>query len=242
MSIPPPQGQKGGNFTGAITNGKVLADDGNLYDTVQAAENSASDWIFIGVGTFSESVTVDTSGLDINGAGRGSLVDGGSSDAFVINAANVSIEDIAVQTTAGDGNNVDGISTDTNADTVTVRNVWVIDSDQHGVALTNGTDHSVSEVIVEASDDDGIRVSGDDSQVRDNRVLGTDSGHGINGSGNDQIITDNRVAGAGDDGINISGTDQILTENRVSGSANDDIDDSSATTPATSTNITGAAN
>jgi len=45
----------GGKFEQALSNGEVLADDGTLYSSIQTAENNASDYVFVGPGTFNES-------------------------------------------------------------------------------------------------------------------------------------------------------------------------------------------
>lgn len=120
-----------------VSDGTVLADDGNVYDTVQAAENAASDWIFIGVGTFAEAVTVDTAGLLIRGSGRGTLIDGGTDGtALQVNAARVTVKDLDLKTTAGAGNLFDGLDAD--ADEFHGENIRIRDSDNEGFTLGAG--------------------------------------------------------------------------------------------------------
>jgi hypothetical protein len=60
----------------AVQQGKAVADDGSLYDSVQTAVNNATDWVFVGPGTYSESVTVDKSEFALIGAGQGTVIDG----------------------------------------------------------------------------------------------------------------------------------------------------------------------
>jgi len=50
----------GGKFAETVAEGKALADDGNVYDSIQEAENNASSWVKVGPGDFRESVTNDT--------------------------------------------------------------------------------------------------------------------------------------------------------------------------------------
>jgi len=122
---------------------KPLADTGELYDSIQAAENDASAFIFVPPGTFNESVTIDTAGLTLLGSGRATHISGGSSDAIVITSSNISVEALSVSTTAGGGNTVRGVLGSTGADSTTLKNVVVRDSDSDGIRFEDGSDHDV---------------------------------------------------------------------------------------------------
>lgn len=255
---------RGSDLGQALSRGTVLADDGNLYDSVQEAENAASDWIFIGPATFNEAVTIDTAGLLVQGAGRDTLIDGGvSGHAIDIAAANVVVTNLSVQTTAGGGNTNRGIDTSTGADSGIISNVWVRDSDNHGIFLTNGADWMVLHCIVESADNvgitnattrtiiagcfasstgnNGIANGGDDGLIAG--CISTNAGNnGINsGVGNDTMIVGNRVISATTNGINIAATDQIVSGNRISSSGSDDINDLGTNTLVHG-NRTGSAN
>lgn len=254
------------DFADALA-GKALADDGNLYDTVQGAENAATDWMFVGPGTFAEAVVIDTAGLTVMGSGYDTLIDGGiTSHAIAIDVADVTVQNLSVQTTAAGGNAYRGIiarSTGT-GDNITIQGCTVRDSDDNGIEMNAGTDHLIENCTVEAADGYGIETAsvrtiitncyatgcvvgiyastGSDDSIITNCITDTTSNDGINGSSPDQLIGGNRIHNAGDHGIQVGGTDQIIFNNRVSGSTNADIDTAGATTPTTDGNSTGLAN
>lgn len=258
-----------GRFGQAVADGKVLADDGSVYDTIQAAENGASSWIRIGPGRFNESVTVDTGGLSVLGAGNSTIVDGGSSgDAIQINASNVRISDFSVRTDKERGG--DGVGVGSNCDAPKIHDMKVIQAGDNGISLRDsGDDAIVSNCVVEDAEEDGLettRIRGlfvncivkntrsvygiqiDDAAVTadDNIVANcifmnsASNGIAINDS-NDCIIYGNRVHSAGGDGISLNSNDHIVVNNRVSDSAGDNINDSSSGSTVQD-NLTGSAN
>jgi hypothetical protein len=60
----------GGKFAQTVAEGKALADDGNVYDSIQTAQDNASSWVKVGEGQFRENVTIDTNGLTLVGSGE----------------------------------------------------------------------------------------------------------------------------------------------------------------------------
>jgi hypothetical protein len=88
-----------GLLSAALNDGEVLADDGYVYGSIQNAQDNASSWIFIGPGTFDESVSINTDGLSITGSGYQSIIDGGGNNAFNITAIDVSIQKINARST-----------------------------------------------------------------------------------------------------------------------------------------------
>lgn len=257
----------GGLFTTALNDGEVLADDGYVYESVQAAQDAASSWIFIGPGTFNEKVIVDTSGLTIVGSGYNTLVDGGTSgNAFGTGASNITIRNLSVQTTSGGGTGADGIQTNSGSDSLTIENVTVRDSDRFGIYLSNGTDHIVNNCTVEAVENSGIVSGSSRVQIVNSTILGGVSGQGINtggtgenivsnnviqntdrginvGSGDDGIIIGNRIISCASDGIDVgsNANDNIVAKNRISDSGGADINDNGTGTLLDS-NLTGTAN
>lgn len=243
---------------------KPLADDGKLHDSVQAAENSASSFVFVPPGRFSENVTVDTAGLTLLGSGRATLIEGGSSGvAITISNSNISISDLSVSTT-GDGSKGgnSAIDTNTGADSINVENVVVRDSDDRGIRLRNGNEHVVKDCTVEKTDNDAIRFGVVRCIARGN-IVESSGDHGIAVASHDCIAADNvvenasadgifidsdciaignRVHNSGDNGIQmINGNDGIIANNRISGSTNADINDNGTGTILDS-NLAGAAN
>jgi parallel beta-helix repeat protein len=244
---------------------KPLADTGELYDSIQAAENDASAFIFVPPGTFNESVTIDTAGLTLLGCGRASLINGGTiGDAINITADNVTVESLSVETTAGGGNLHNGITVDTGGDSCTFSNIHVTQSDNDGFFISDGADHSVENCYVENADDrpiqsqrprtlvtgcvvensaGGIRLDSDaDDSIVANCIVRDSSGNGINlkPTGGDCIAIGNRVDNTAQDGIGTNSDDNIIANNRISDCArNLDIIGSGITLDG---NLTGPAN
>lgn len=190
-----------------LADGKVLADDGNVYDTVQEAENNATDWVLVGPATFNENVTVDTAGLTIQGFGRGSHISGdGSSPAIDVQAANVTIRDLSVTGgTAGGGDTLTGIvaTSGNGGDSITVKNVWIRDTDNIGIDFRAGNDHLVSGCVIEAADDNAIRTGVARVTIEGCRIETNVSLDAIVILGADCIISDCVINGAGSEGINL---------------------------------------
>jgi parallel beta-helix repeat protein len=241
---------------------KPLADDGALYDTVQAAENAASSFVFVPPGTFNESVTIDTAGLTLLGSGRATLIDGNNSGVAIdVTASNVDINQLSVRT--DDGSGYSGISC--SASDLKVSNIHVQNTDSEGI-VSNATRTTVINSRVEGWAARGIRTvsGGDKSKIIGNIVTTTKtaapciqvdndsiiahnvtdgSDDGIYANNSDNIIIGNRVMNAADHGIVVTGTtaDTIVANNRVSDSGNADIFNGGSNTTLDA-NLTGASN
>jgi pectin methylesterase-like acyl-CoA thioesterase len=118
----------------SLLDNKALADDGNVYDTIQGAVDAASSWVRVGPGTFSESVSISSANLTLVGSGRDTLVsetDSTSDNAILSDSDGVVVKNIAVETTTG--SNKDCIRLTSNE--CEVMSVWVEQSTRHGVAI-----------------------------------------------------------------------------------------------------------
>jgi hypothetical protein len=216
-----------GLLTSALNDGEVLADDGYVYGTIQAAQDAASSWIFIGPGTFNESVTVDTPGLTVQGSGHDTLIDGGTSgDGLSANAANISILSLRARTTSGQGTFNQGIAVQ--GSSVTIKNVTVTDSDNGGI-LTDSTDTTIKNSTILGGDDAGIQCTdAGSSMIVDGCFIDGTGGNGANyvgifPSGGDCIISNNIVINSDDYGIRSESSDNILIANRIDNSTGDAI-------------------
>jgi hypothetical protein len=251
----------------ALRERKPLADTGELYDSVQEAENAASAFVFVPPGTFNESVTIDTVGLTLLGSGRATLIDGGTiNHAIVVDSANVTIDSLSVKTSPGSGNAYSGIRSGAGADSATIKNVTVRYSDGVGIDFRDGTDNSYlnctvessdgaslqataerttcSGCIVESSGETGIKFSLADDSVIANNIVKSCADDGILVNGNDMVVGSNRVINSANDGI-VTGTssaDSIIYNNRISDSGGSDINDTDGTTTTLDGNLTGASN
>jgi hypothetical protein len=256
----------GGGLTSAtlsncLKEGKPLADTGDLYSTIQDAENAASSWVFVPPGTFNESVSIDTAGLTIAGAGYDTLIDGGTTNhAVEVTANDVTVTDLSVKTTAGSGNTYNGVQISSGG--CNVVSVVVRDSDHRGIRVS--TNCKVINCRIESTDSDGI-YSGNRSEnpIYAHNVIRNCGGYGIhvvavdaivacniindpNSLGifdnrHDEIYIGNRIINASDHGIYTKGADNIIANNRVSDSTNSDLSDEGSGT-LLDANLTGASN
>lgn len=243
---------------------KPLADDGALHDTVQAAENAASSFVFVPPGTFNENLTIDTAGLTLLGSGRATLIDGGSnsSDGISVTVDNVTIESIRTRVANGSGANALTLA----GANATAKSIYVPEAGNQCIRI-DGQNSTVKNATVENGGGNLINIAGggDNSIVTgckssdsggtgsnyninaDNCILSNcisvnSAGPGVTISGDhDNIVIGCRIIDAGSDGITISGNDNIIANNRVSGSSNTDIDDNGSGTTLDA-NLTGASN
>jgi nitrous oxidase accessory protein NosD len=232
---------------------------------VQTAVDNAGGWVFVGPGTFNESVDISTAGLTLEGVGDGSIIDGGTIGyGVVISASNVTIRNLTVQTTGGSGNTYHAIRTTTGGDSSTIDNVYIPDSDAHGVWLESGSDHTVKNCVIENTDERGVysttlrticvnnkfdttgqhavfTSSGSDDCIISNNIFTNCQPESIKPFGSDTLVGGNRIMNTGSYGILNEGTDNIIFNNRISDSGISDFLDNGTGT-VTDGNLTGASN
>lgn len=231
----------GGKFEDALSNGKVLADDGNLYSSIQTAENNATDWMFIGKGTFSEQLSIGTAGLTVYGAGKDSTtIKPSGSTAIVINADNVTLKDL---NPVGDANGpTRALETGASAGNYWVENCHLESDAGYVIYLNsgNGVANFINCEINQAGSSNGLYItSGDLLRVKNcyihNAQFGLNAGIQaiIEGNyidvtdttivlGGDDSICKNNICYAGGDGIRANGNDQVVGANWVNGSGSFD--------------------
>lgn len=228
----------GGGLTSAtlsncLKEGKPLADTGELYSTIQDAENAASSWVFVPPGTFTEQVDIDTDGISIIGSGYGSFIDADTiGDCFTINADDVTISNLRLfandiyirigNSTAanggkitncffgpensGDANGARGIDASTNtANNWIVRNCYA----QYLGGFLAWTGSNANRWVV------------------DSNIVFEPTADALNTNyGEDIVASNNNIVMAGSNnsiGIKIYGSDQIVIGNRVHNAGNDGI-------------------
>jgi len=164
----------------AIEHGKAWADDGQLYSTVDTAVSNATALVIVGPGTFNETVSGFSDNMALRGCGRSTVIDGGTSGpAISVNANDVLIENIAVKTTEGQGNNYDGIIGSGGKSGLTTHKIWVLESDRFGISANGDASRVISvQANSSAIDASAVRLAGNNSIADD--ILGsvTDSGNG----------------------------------------------------------------
>lgn len=152
-------------FSIPFTKDEVVLNGDTDFNSIQDAVNAAAqgDVISVGPGTFNESVTVGVTELAIIGSGEGTIVDGGTiGHAFDVTANNVVIDQLTAQTTAGQGNNYDGINVSGRG--VKLRHLKIADADRYGI-LVSKSDTRVFDAQVDAADGVGIRQSGGNNNL-----------------------------------------------------------------------------
>lgn len=249
----------------SVSLGEALADDGNRYSSVQTAVDSASGWVFVGPGTFNESVTINTAGLTLEGCGRDTLIDGGTiGEAITMVGDNVTVQKLRVTSDIGTGN--DGIRVTGDgcvvkqviANNIGDAGISVFSSDcivtncrssnvgQHNISLFNSGNRNI--VTNNVLKDAGvysmildINDGGGNNSIIAGNICTDSSNDGIMINGNDNTAIGNRVINSGDDGIGINGIDNIVANNRISDSTNSDITDGGTGT-VLDDNLTGPSN
>lgn len=188
-------------MNGGILTSVVWADDGNFYSAAQDAIDAASDFVRLGAGTF-DPITITTNGLTVKGIGRGTVIDGGTTDSAIrIQASDVTVEKLDAQTDSGAGNTY------------------------YGVYGESGVKHIVEDVHVTDCDADGMHLTADETSVRGCYVAaGTGFGIGIDGSGIfvsglRTSVIDNLVSGAGSDAIVVAEDDIRVIGNHADGNS-----------------------
>jgi len=255
----------GGMFTSAIASGKALADDGELYDSVQTAVDNATGIVFVGEGTFNESVTISTQGLTLQGSGNSTVIDSngqGIGTSIRLDASNVTLSNFKIEAGIRDG-----IRTESAISGISIRNITVTDWGDDNAAIdlidtTVATDCIISNCLVDGGTVNTARAirGGKRSIVTGCQVVNMNNYDGITARSDsivancivdvvgrygiaisdDSIAIGNRVLNAGDAGINTGSLDGIVANNRVSDSGNTDLSLDSTTT--NDDNKTGSAN
>lgn len=243
-------------LTSAMASGKVLADDGKAYDSVQTAQDAASSFMLVGPGTFSENVTIDTTNLTVVGAGYDTLIDGDTSDAIILDASGITLRDLSAKTTAGGGNTNTVISTTSNADSCTLDTVFVPEADDRGFRIEHGSDHIVNSCNLENVEGKGIECGTVNRMIISNshisEGLKSDNNGGdiivancvIDGgfdnlkfNSDDSIVIGCRMLSPDSSSIEVNGADCISANNRIDGSIG-----GGGTNHVIDGNLTGSAN
>jgi len=249
-------------FADVLSNGEVLADNGEIYTSVQTAVDNSTGFVFVGPGTFNENVTISTEGLTLEGVGRDTFIDGGTgAPAITFNGTDATARNLSVATTSGGGTNSNAFQFASGGN---IENCRVRESDDKGISVPD--DMTIVNTVFEQCDGIAVRggstvrniVSGcvfqnvssavgffgtSDSVIANNIcVQGTSADSFIFGNGsNDNILIGNRVSDYANRGIDNNATDNIIANNRVSDSTNENIFDGGTGTVLDGNN-TGASN
>jgi hypothetical protein len=211
----------------ALKDGEVLADNGESYATVQAAQDAAQSWIRLPPETFNEAVTIDTAGLSVVGSGYDTHIAPSSNTAINVNAQDVTVTNVSVTAGTPDGqrdnNGVDGVFVGSNG--ARIQNITVRGAEDIGVRF-KADDSDVVNCTFQASDGSAVRVGRDNHnrlRVLNCHTLPGVGNRGVSGRAHDCVIAGNVIISPGDRGINLQGPDTIAYGNRVHNSGDSGI-------------------
>lgn len=253
------------SIASVLSEGEVLADDGNQYSSIQNAIDASDSWVFVGPGTYYENVIIDRDDFTLRGAGRETVIDGGEiDDGITPRGNNINIESIGMKTSSSSPQTYNRcINSNSSISNIRIKGCHFLESDHAAIRINNMTDSIIANCRFESginspaitadmvrgiianchilgNGGNGIRARGDDMIITNN-IINSVGNIGIHSNANDQIIGGNRIINSSNDGIRISNTDTIIFNNRISDSGGANINDSGTGTVLDS-NLTGAAN
>lgn len=246
-----------GRFAQAVAEGKALADDGNVYDTINGATSSASSWVKVGPGYFNEEVAITDPGMTVVGSGEQTIVEADTSQVLNPASSDITIADMRVRAPTDEsgigvflqGNGciasnitveeAGGDSLSIGGDDCLVQNCTVESSGRYGVTANGDRDIVVGTKISNCASNGIILQSGDDSIIANNTISKCENG--ILVAQDDSITLANRILNCRTDGIRVGSVDVIVANNRVSDSGNSDIQNNGTGT-VLDANLTGPSN
>jgi len=241
----------GGKFEQALSNGEVLASDGNLYTSIQTALDNISDngFLFIGKGTFNESLTI-TKGVTMVGVSpTGSIIDSGTSITISVELSansDIEIRNLGIKNdVSGTNNGIDFANTSVSGYNTKIINTHFTVGGQ-GLTTSLGEPESISvkDCVVNDSGFTGIGADGNDYAFVINCVTkaglisaGASNGgavisgclvnnnnlDGITTLSTGVVIDGNTVVNADGFGIELADDDCVASNNFVKGSSSDGI-------------------
>jgi len=183
------------SISSVLSQGEVLADNGEQYESIQAAVDASDNWVFAGPGTYYENVVIDKDDFTLQGAGYDTHIDGGD-----VGSA------ITVLSTGGD---------------ISSLRVTNSANSQQSIDAENSAEINFTSLHISSDNHEGIRM-GEDSIIRDSTVINCPNQHGIQVIGG-CIVTNNRVDNCGTSGagaIDLDGTNNIVANCTVTNSVN----------------------
>jgi hypothetical protein len=257
-----------GSIASVLSEGEVLADDGEQYSSIQDAVDASDGWTFVGPGQFYENVVIDNDDFTLKGAGYDTLIDGGDVDSAITVTSNSSnIKSLRVQTSesstntavyiSGSENNIESITVSKSGHTAitfagnnnTAFGCTIKSHLLYGVNA-NSTKNIVSNCTFEpVSGDTGIEAHidvGSDCIIANNTVSGGGVSSSLTGGirveADDNIVIGNRIINSESSGLTVTlSNDNIIANNRISGSSGSDIENNGTGTVVEG-NLTGSAN
>lgn len=200
----------GGKFAETVSEGKALADDGNVYDSIQSAVNNATSWVKVGPGRFNESLTIGTAGLTLKGSGDRTILVG-DDDTITVNANDCSVSDFSVE--HQDGSNHGVVVTASNC---TVSSVYV-EGVRDGFDIKGVANNTIINNCTAINTKNGFNPRIETTQLIISNSVVKDSNSGINSGASDSIFVGNSISGASKNSIYSGRDDCLIGYNIVDG-------------------------
>lgn len=214
----------GGKFAETVSEGKALSDNGQVYDSIQAAVDNASSWVKVGPGDFRESVTIDTAGLTLEGSGKRTKINNKNSEiALSISALNVTVADINVNS------QTQGIDIfDNNTGIIVVQNVEVR-AERSACTVSRASGSSIITGCSFVSNARCLSLGYNNIAVNSEFSAIGDAGDAIGGGvWSDNIVAYNNIPEASDKGIDLLSTEtnlnNIIYANNIKNTGDEGID------------------
>ena len=203
----------GGKFAQTVDEGKALADDGTVYNTIQRAVDNASSWVKVGPGQFHERVEIGDVGKTVVGCGDRTEIIGYSDsvEPVKVTESDITIADLSIRS-IGDRRALNAPRS--SASGIILQNITVKESKQNG--LIGAASMKIINCTVRNTDSTGINANGTDSVVVGCSVTST-GGNGITAGDPNAVVVGNRVSDVGNRAIYLNRADSLAGGNRIDG-------------------------
>lgn len=215
----------GGKYAQTVSEGKALADDGNVYDSIQTAVNNASSYVKIGPGTFIEDVRlINKNGLTIAGSGERTVLRPADNNSDVqapievLSSGKCTIRNLSIFVPSGADNSVNGIIGRSGSVELTIENVHIRGSPPRSGIQIQELKGVISNCTVEDAQKFGIFVNDTRCLVVNNTISGGGD-YGIlmeNNDSSDSVVAHNIIDSPAGRGIELAANDTIVIANRIS--------------------------
>jgi hypothetical protein len=225
----------GGKFAETVSEGKVLTDNGNVFDSddMGSAKNDASSFMKLGPGIF-KGLNADSNGLTVIGSGRRTVIKK-TGVALFLNAEDVTMRNLSIESTDDDCVRDSSVGENALFDNVTIRGAKGRGMDltngngkhhihncrfesgitRRGIFTTAGSQNIVTNCVFDGVVSNNLEIRTDDS-IAFNNQLKSSPNNPIVIKASDCIVGANQMRDFGDRLGVFSGSDNIIFNNRLS--------------------------
>lgn len=210
-----------GSIASVLSEGEVLADNGEQYDSIQDAVDASDGWTFVGPGTYYEDITFSTDGFTLVGAGRGTEIR--QREGFQIGGSNITLDSLRFEKAPGEQYN---FNCRINADDSVIKNsVFNAPTNEYQDLVVAGRDVVIDDCYFSSAgytvSIGQIRAIVKDCTFNITEDTGSDFARAIITTADDCIFVNNNISIVGV-GIQINGAnDCLIGGNRIHHPADD---------------------